>query len=99
MVVNGVPEGFSNEAGKVQTMVGDLLLILSDDSADLPGVLESKKAQAFATLGAASGEDLSSPVEAQRLLDALFSCDNAEFTTGGRRIITRIPISDIDKKF
>ncbi len=99
VVVNGVPEGFSNEAGKVQTMVGDLLLILSDDSADLPGVLESKKAQAFATLGAASGEDLSSPVEAQRLLDALFSCDNAEFTTGGRRIITRIPISDIDKKF
>ena len=99
IVVNGVPEGFSNEAGKVQSMIGDLLLILSDEGASLPGVMESRKAQAFATLGAASCEELTSPIEAQRLLDALFSCDTPEFTIGGRRILTHIPVGEIDKKF
>ncbi len=99
IVVNGVPEGFSNEAGKVQSMVGDLLLLLSDESASLPGVMESARARAFAALGASSAGEITSPAAAQALLDSLFSCDTPEFTPGGRRIIAGIPMGDIDKKF
>ena len=75
-VVNGVPEGFSAEPGKVQAMVGDLLLILSDDSSSLPGVMESSLAEKFALLGASSAAGVTSPAEARRIVDALLSCDN-----------------------
>ena len=49
VVVNGVPEGYSCEAGKVQQMVQDILLILSDDTSGVPELvrasLASKPAQ------------------------------------------------------
>ena len=99
VVVNGVPEGYSTEAGKVQTMVGDLILVLSDDHGSLPEMMEQSLAQKFAVLGASGGEKLSSPVEAQRLLDALLSSDNPEFTSAGRRIISILPLDEIDRRF
>jgi DNA mismatch repair protein MutL len=99
VVVNGVPEGYSTEAGKVHTMVGDLILILADDHGALPEMMEQSLAQKFAVLGASGGEKLSSPTEAQRLLDALLSSSNPEFTSSGRRIISILPLDEIDKRF
>jgi DNA mismatch repair protein MutL len=99
VVVNGVPEGYSTEAGKVQTMVGDLILILGDDHGALPEMMEQSLAQKFAVLGASGGEKVSSPVEAQRLLDALLCTSNPEFTSTGRRIISLLPLDEIDKRF
>ena len=99
VVVNGVPEGYSTEPGKVETLVSDVLLILSDNHASLPGVMESALAEKFAVLGASGGRDLASPVEAQRLLDALLSSDNPEFTSGGKRILAVLPLDELDKKF
>jgi DNA mismatch repair protein MutL len=99
VVVNGVPEGYSTEAGKVQTMVGDLILILADDHGSLPETMVQSLAQKFAVLGASGGEKLSSPTEAQRLLDALLSSTNPEFTSSGRRIISILPLDEIDKRF
>ena len=99
IVVNGVPEGYSTEAGKVHTMVGDLILILNDEHGALPEMMEQSLAQKFAVLGASGGEKLSSPTEAQRLLDALLSSTNPEFTSSGRRIISILPLDEIDKRF
>ena len=99
IVVNGVPEGYSAEAGKVQSMVSDLLLILSDDHNALPEVMTANLASRFAMLGALKCDPVTNPVEAQRLIDQLFSCSNTEFTSTGRRIITIIPVDEIDKKF
>ena len=99
VVVNGVPEGYSTEAGKVHTMVGDLILILADDHGALPEMMEQSLAQKFAVLGASGGEKLSSPTEAQRLVDALLSSSNPEFTSSGRRIISILPLDEIDKRF
>ena len=99
IVVNGVPEGYSVEAGKVQSMIGDMLLILSDDSQALPEVMMSNMASRFARLGALNGDMVTNPTEAQRLIDALLACDNAEFTSTGRRIISIITSEDIDKRF
>ena len=50
-------------------------------------------------LGASGGEKLTSPVEAQRLLDALLGSTNPEFTSSGRRIISILPLDEIDKRF
>ena len=99
VVVNGVPEGYVTDAGKVHTMVGDLTLILNDDHGALPEMMAQSLAQKFAVLGASGGEKLSSPTEAQRLLDALLGSTNPEFTSSGRRIISILPLDEIDKRF
>ncbi len=99
IVVNGVPEGYSVETGKVQTMVGDLLLILSEDHSALPEMMAANMASKFARLGALSSDSVTNPMEAQRLIDELFACENAEYTSTGRRVMSLIPIEEIDKKF
>ena len=99
IVVNGVPEGYSAEAGKVQAMVADLLLILAEDHSALPEMMTANMASSLARLGSLSGDSVTNPVEAQRLIDQLLACDNAEFTSTGRRIITIVPVDEIDKKF
>ena len=99
IVVNGVPEGYSAEAGKVQTMIGDLLLILTEDHNALPEMMMANMASKFARLGALSSDQLTNPAEAQRLIDSLFACENPEYTSAGRRVVSIIPIEDIDKKF
>ena len=99
IAVNGVPEGYSADASTVQTMVQDILLILSDDTQALPEVMEQSLAQKFAVLGASVGARLSSPLEAQRLVDALLQSENPEFTAAGRRIIAIVPADEIEKRF
>ena len=99
IVVNGVPEGYSAEAGKVQSMVGDLLLILADDHGALPEMMTANMASRFAMLGALKGDPVTNPLEAQRLIDALLACSNAEFTSTGRRIISIVPVDEIDRRF
>ena len=99
VVVNGVPEGFSTEPGKVETMVGDLLLILSEDHTALPDMLEQSLAQKFAVLGASGGPSVLSAQEARALVDALLVSDNPEFTPSGRRIISILPAEELEKRF
>jgi DNA mismatch repair protein MutL len=99
IVVNGVPEGYSAEAGKVEAMIGDILLILSEDHSALPEMMAANMAAKFAHLGSLSGDPVTNPAEAQRLIDQLFACENAEYTSTGRRIMSLIPIEEIDKKF
>ena len=99
VVVNGVPEGYSCEPGKVEQLVSDLVYILSEEREALPEMLQQRLAEKFATLGASHADPPSSPQDAQRLIDTLFACDNAELTPGGRRIVSIVPLGDIDKRF
>ncbi len=99
IVVNGVPEGYSAEPGKVQTMIGDLMLILSEDYSALPELMAANMASKFAKLGALGCDTVTNPMEAQRLIEQLFACENAEYTSTGRRVMSLIPIEEIDKKF
>ena len=100
VVVNGVPEGYSAQPGKAETLVSDLLMILADDqAASLPGVMEQALAQKFAVLGASEGEKLSSPQEAQRLVDSLLQSENPEFTSAGKRILSIVPADELEKRF
>lgn len=99
VVVNGVPEGYSCEPGKVEQLVGDLCYILEEDREALPEMMQQRLAEKFATLGASHADPLSSPQEAQRLIDTLFESGNAELTPGGRRIVEIVALTEIDKKF
>ncbi len=99
VVVNGVPEGCSVEEGKVRTMVSDLILALTDDHSSVPETMTSIMADRLARIGAAGQSAIASTIEAQRLIDVLFSCSNAEYTNSGRKTMTIIPIEDLEKKF
>ncbi len=99
VVVNGVPEGYSAEAGKVQAMIGDLLLILADDYGALEEMMTANMASRFARLGALSGDPVTNPAEAQRLIDRLLVSTNPEFTSTGKRIMTIMSIDEIEKRF
>lgn len=99
VVVNGVPEGYSAEAGKVQTMIGDLLLILAEDHGALEEMMTANLAAGLARIGSLSGDPVTNPDEAQRLIDSLFACSNAEYTNSGRRIISMIPMDELEKRF
>lgn len=99
LIVRGVPEGFSCEEGKVRGMVDDLLLILSDDTAALSEVLKQRMAEKFALLGVSNADSLDSPMEGQRLLDALFSSGNPDFTPSGKKIVAIMTMEEIDKMF
>ena len=85
----------------MERLVGDLLLALEDEAAapGLPGVMEQALARKFALLGATNGEKLRSPLEAQRLMDALLQSENPEFTAAGRRILAIVPVEDLEKRF
>jgi DNA mismatch repair protein MutL len=97
--VAGVPEGYSCEAGKVEQMVGDLLLILSDFQPALEEVMRQKTAAKFAMLGALNAEAPATPLSAMRLLDTLFASDTPEFTFNGRRVVSVMPLDELDKRF
>lgn len=99
VVVNGVPEGYSGEPGKVQTMVSDLMLILADDNSQLPGVMESAMAEKIALMGASSSETITSPAEARRLIDTLLNCSNPELTSSGKKTMGLLPLSSLEKLF
>ncbi|MBQ9547724.1 MAG: DNA mismatch repair endonuclease MutL [Bacteroidales bacterium] len=98
VVVNGVPEGYSCEEGKVRQAVSDLALILSEDHAALPEMMQSALAARFATLGAINAEAPTTAVEARRFIDTLFASDNPERTAGGKRIIAIVGADEIEKK-
>ena len=80
-------------------MIGDLLLILSEDYNALPEMIVTTLATKFARLGSLSGEALTNPVQAQRLVEQLFACENPEYTASGRRITSIMSIDELDKKF
>ena len=99
VVVNGVPESYSCEAGEVAQLVRDLAVVLAEDSQALPELMQQRLAERLAVLGASHAGPLTSPMEAQRLIDTLFASDNAEYTPGGRRIVSIASFGDIDKRF
>lgn len=99
VAVEGVPEGYSCEPGKVEQMIGDLLLILSDFGTGLEAVMQQKTASKFAMLGSVNAQVPDSPQAARQLLDTLFACENSEFTSNGRRIVSVLGADEIEKRF
>ena len=99
VVVNGVPEGFSCEPGKVQQMVHDLVLILSDDTGGLSGRVNASIAAKIATLGSLNADIPTTSTQAQTFINVLFACENSELTPSGRRIMTIISTEELEKKF
>lgn len=99
IVVSGVPDGYSCDPGMVEAMVSDLILILSDGTSSLPGVMESSLAEKFARLGAAEADPVGSQWDAAKLLEALFACENAEFTPSGKKIISEMSVDQMEKLF
>lgn len=99
VVVNAIPAGYSSEEGRVETMVGDLLLLLQDNHSIISELVRSDMAGKLAVLGASGYDGVRNADEAQRLVDALMASTNPEFTAAGRKTMVIIPADEIDRKF
>ena len=97
--VGGVPEGYSCEPGKVEQLIADLQLVLSDGGDALKEVMRQKTAAKFAMLAAANFQIPQTLSSIRQLLDTLFASDNAEFTPNGKRIISVLALDEIEKRF
>lgn len=97
--VEGVPEGYSCEQGKVEVLLRELVNILSEETDSLQEIMNQRLAERIAATSLTGADSVRSPLEAQALIDTLFASDNAEFTSNGRRIITIESVGDIDKMF
>lgn len=99
VVVNAIPAGYSSEEGRVETMVGDLLLLLHDNHSIISELVRSDMAGKLAVLGASGYDGVRNADEAQRLVDALMVSTNPEFTAAGRKTMVIIPADELDRKF
>lgn len=99
VVVNGVPEGYSAQQGKAQEMVFQVLDVLKEGTTSLRETMNATMAEKFARIGAQGAEKITSPMQAQRLIDTLFACSNAEYTNSGRRTMVILSTEELDKKF
>ncbi len=99
VVINGVPDGYGIEQKAVETMVGELIEVLSLNAAALPHEMASSMAERLARIGASSQSPITSTLEAQRLIDLLFACSASEVTASGHKTMTIISLDDLDKKF
>lgn len=97
--VEGIPEGYGSSAGAVEDTVMELIAILMEEGGTLQEIMNQKLAERIASSGARSAENVGTPLQAQRLIDKLFECDNAEVTPAGLRTVGIISIEDIDKLF
>ena len=99
VVVNAIPAGYSSEEGRVETMVGDLLLLLQDNHSTISELVRSDMAGKLAVLGASGYDGVRNADEAQRLVDALMASTNPEFTAAGRKTMVISPADELDRKF
>ena len=99
VLVSGVPEGYSCETGKIEQLVSDLQLVLSDNASELEEVMRQKTAAKFAMLASANSDVPATPSAVKHLLDTLFASDNAEFTPNGKRIISVLGADELEKRF
>lgn len=99
VAVYALPDGFSNDYNTIDSLVADILYILSEQTNSLSELVNQRVAEHFASLGSMHSNKLSSNLQAQKLLDTLFASTNAEFTSNGRRIVSIISMEDVDKLF
>ncbi len=99
VVVNAIPAGYSSEDGRVEAMVGDLLLLLQDNHSAVSELARSDMAGKLAVLGASGYDGVRNADEARRLVDALMSSSNPEFTSSGRKTMAVLSVDELDRKF
>ena len=88
---------FQEEWGIVVAEQGAMVYFVQVNNAD--DAPESCQEQYLNEKSAADLQKDTNPAEAQRLIDDLFACENAEYTNTGRRIVAIINAEEIDKRF
>lgn len=97
--VNAIPDSYAGNLDKIDSIVSDLCTILSDGTSTLNEMMQSSLARKFALLGALNAQKPDSPQKALQLLDTLFACENSETTPDGRKIVSVMPVAEIEKRF
>ncbi len=99
VVVNGIPQGFDSSELSIRAMVGDVVKTLEEETGTLSELMQSRLAQRLSESEAASFSTPKNSIEAENLLEELFSCANSELTPSGKRTSCIVDTDEIDKKF
>ena len=99
--VEAVPEGFNTDGASLQSLIPEIIEILDNEEggSTIRELMDQNIAQRLSCMDASRYSMPSSGREAQRMIETLFACDNAEYTSDGRKIINIIKTEDIDKLF
>ena len=99
--VEAVPEGFNTDVASLKSLIPEIIEILDNEEggSTIKELLNQNIARRLSCMEASRYSLPSSPLEAQRMIESLFACDNADYTSDGRKIINIIKTEDIDKLF
>lgn len=101
ITVKGVPEGYSIDVPSVKASIDELISTLS--TFGLNGLTKADTrhdlAVSLSKTGARGALKPLSHIEAQVLIDSLFSCADAERTPDGRTCMSILSVDELEKKF
>lgn len=93
------PQGFPNNADILENLLRDIINLLDEEKELAEDLLSNKIAERLAEIGVRKLPPLTSPAEAQNLIDSLFACKNAEYTHRGKNIMKIINTDELEKSF
>lgn len=97
ITVGGLPEGLTDDRMSVSALVYEVICALNDEQASLAGAMYSALAEKLSKSAAQRAEIPTDSEKAQLLTDRLFACENSEFTSDGRHVVTVLRSADFEK--
>jgi DNA mismatch repair protein MutL len=98
VMVNGLPEGFSDNAGTLPAMIDNLTQELSEGNQNLEEINKEKMAMYLASTGTSGKMEPLNNLEAATLVDSLFACKEPAYTPRGKKCFNIVDIEEIENK-
>ena len=99
IILNGLPEGFSELSDNLGPVIDNLTTELSEDGRDFAAKSKEQLAAQLARSGARGKREQLNNLEAQTLVDTLFACNEPNYTPAGNRCFTIIDAAEIENRF
>lgn len=98
VMINGLPEGFSDNAGSLPAIIDNLTQELSEENQNLEEINKEKLAMSLASTGTSGKMEPLNSLEAATLVDSLFACKEPTYTPKGKKCFTILDIEEVENK-
>lgn len=97
ILVNGLPAGLTDDKMSVFAMVYEIVTALGDERQSISNSVYATLAEKMALSSARAAVLPKDAAMARNLLDRLYGCENPEFTSDGKRIVSVLDADALDK--
>lgn len=97
ILVNGLPAGLTDDKMSVFAMVYEIVTALGDERQSISNSVYATLAEKMSLSSARAAVLPKDAAMARNLLDRLYGCENPEFTSDGRRIVSVLDADALDK--